>query len=64
MIRGGDGFARTLMYGDREKAAAHLRIGDVVERHMMDDGLLDIILHYIIFEKYKHFYIYLYSLFF
>ena len=30
----------TLMYGDRTKSAAALQIGDVVERHMVDDDIV------------------------
>jgi len=30
------GAVRALLFGDRAKAAADLRIGDVVERHLMD----------------------------
>jgi DNA-directed RNA polymerase III subunit RPC1 len=37
LIRMGDGFVRSLAFGDREKIAKSLRYGDVVERHM-DDG--------------------------
>ena len=36
MIRCENGMARTLMYGDRERSASALRIGDTVERHMVD----------------------------
>lgn len=36
MIRSGNNRPISLMYGDRERAAANLRIGDVVERHLID----------------------------
>ena len=40
MIRCDNGFAKSLHYGDREKNAALLKIGDVVERHMIDDDIV------------------------
>lgn len=36
MIRCGNGLVKSLAYGDREKIASQLRIGDIVERHMED----------------------------
>lgn len=37
----GDGsFVKSLAFGDRERAAANLRIGDVVERHMEDGDVV------------------------
>jgi DNA-directed RNA polymerase III subunit RPC1 len=33
----GAGFKKFLKFGDREAAAAQLRIGDIVERHLRDD---------------------------
>ena len=40
MIRTQQGFVKSLMFGDREKTAAGLRVGDVVERHMEDDDIV------------------------
>jgi DNA-directed RNA polymerase III subunit RPC1 len=39
-IRMGDGFVRSLAFGDREKIAKSLRYGDVVERHMEDGDVV------------------------
>lgn len=39
-IRYENGFARTLLLGDRQKAAFALKVGDVVERHMIDDDVV------------------------
>ena len=36
MIRPGNSRAISLMYGDRERAAQNLQIGDIVERHLID----------------------------
>ena len=36
----GDGFVKSLAFGDRERAAKNLRIGDVVERHMEDGDVV------------------------
>ncbi|CAB9505110.1 DNA-directed RNA polymerase subunit beta' (Fragment) [Seminavis robusta] len=36
LIRMQDGFAKSLAFGDRDKAAKNLRFGDIVERHMED----------------------------
>jgi len=35
-----DGFAKSLAFGDKEKAAKTLRFGDVVERHMEDGDIV------------------------
>lgn len=40
LIRMGDGFVRSLAFGDREKIARSLRYGDVVERHMEDGDIV------------------------
>ncbi|KAL3917569.1 MAG: hypothetical protein SGILL_004651, partial [Bacillariaceae sp.] len=42
LIRMGDsqGFVKSLAFGDRDKAAETLRIGDVVERHMEDGDIV------------------------
>jgi len=40
MVRTEKGFVKSLMYGDRERAAASLSIGDVVERHMENDDIV------------------------
>ena len=41
MIRLRDGsFVKSLLFGDRGKAASNLRIGDIVERHMEDDDIV------------------------
>lgn len=41
LIRMRDGsFVKSLAFGDREKSANSLRIGDVVERHMEDDDIV------------------------
>jgi len=37
---GDGGFIKSLAYGDRDKAASMLRIGDVVERHMEDGDIV------------------------
>jgi DNA-directed RNA polymerase III subunit RPC1 len=40
IIRTSGGFAKSLAFGDREKAARALRIGDIVERHMEDGDVV------------------------
>jgi DNA-directed RNA polymerase III subunit RPC1 len=40
LIRLSGGFVKSLAFGDREKAAKNLRIGDVVERHMEDGDVV------------------------
>ena len=40
LIRMQDGFAKSLAFGDREKAAKNLRFGDIVERHMEDGDIV------------------------
>eukprot|EP01041_Mallomonas_annulata_P003753 gene3753-7450_t len=40
MIRMQNGFVKSLLFGDRDRTAAALRIGDVVERHMEDDDIV------------------------
>ena len=40
MIRLAGGFVKSLAFGDREKAAKSLRVGDVVERHMEDGDVV------------------------
>ena len=42
LIRVGDGqgFVRSLAFGDREKIARSLRDGDIVERHMEDGDIV------------------------
>lgn len=40
IIRMQDGFTKSLAFGDREKAARHLRFGDTVERHMEDGDIV------------------------
>ena len=39
-IRDSLGVVKSLMYGDRSKTAQFLKIGDVVERHMIDDDVV------------------------
>jgi DNA-directed RNA polymerase III subunit RPC1 len=39
-IRSENGFARTLMFGDRNKASLSLKVGDIVERHMIDGDVV------------------------
>jgi DNA-directed RNA polymerase III subunit RPC1 len=39
MVRSGN-FALALSYADRERVAANLKIGDIVERHMHDDDIV------------------------
>lgn len=34
------GFKKFLKFGDREQAAAQLRVGDIVERHLRDNELV------------------------
>jgi DNA-directed RNA polymerase III subunit RPC1 len=37
---GEDGFIKSLAFGDRDKAAQQLRIGDIIERHMEDGDIV------------------------
>lgn len=37
---GDDGFVKSLQFGDRDKAAKQLKIGDIVERHMEDGDVV------------------------
>lgn len=39
-LRDPSGMVRSLAYGDRNRTAESLKIGDVVERHMMDDDVV------------------------
>lgn len=40
MLRQSNGFVKSLAFGDRQKIAAALKIGDTVERHMADDDIV------------------------
>jgi DNA-directed RNA polymerase III subunit RPC1 len=40
MIRQANGFVKSLAFGDRQRVAASLKIGDIVERHMEDDDIV------------------------
>lgn len=40
MIRTEKGFVKSLAYGDRDRTAALLSVGDVVERHMEDGDVV------------------------
>lgn len=39
-ITGENSFSKSLAFGDRELAAANLRVGDIVERHMEDGDIV------------------------
>jgi DNA-directed RNA polymerase III subunit RPC1 len=40
MIRQSNGFVKSLAFGDRQRVASSLKIGDIVERHMEDDDIV------------------------
>jgi len=40
LIRSADSFVKSLAFGDRERAALTLRVGDIVERHMEDGDVV------------------------
>jgi DNA-directed RNA polymerase III subunit RPC1 len=39
-LQHGDGFVKSLAFGNRDLTARQLRVGDVVERHMDDDDIV------------------------